>query len=84
MNDYSLSRRNFVKRSALFSGGLYMAPQLASAFDGGKISVQSPVDLSWLEDPKNTRFGGVTLGVPWPKGQLKKSEFFMADRKSVV
>ncbi|AGA77926.1 hypothetical protein [Echinicola vietnamensis] len=79
MNDYSLSRRNFVKRSALFSGGLYMAPQLASAFDGGKISVQSPVDLSWLEDPKNTRFGGVTLGVPWPKGQLKKSEFFMAD-----
>lgn len=56
-----------------------MAPQLASAFDGGKISVQSPVDLSWLEDPKNTRFGGVTLGVPWPKGQLKKSEFFMAD-----
>jgi len=36
-----------------------------------------PVNLHWLEDSRQSLAGGVTLGVPWPMGQVKKEEFLL-------
>ncbi|UCS95018.1 Tat pathway signal sequence domain protein [Echinicola marina] len=79
MNKHSSSRRTFVKHSALLSSSIYLAPGLSEAMipnrDGmGKAKA---VEISALESVKNKTESGVTFGIPWPKGQVKKEEFVL-------
>ncbi|WP_200975656.1 Tat pathway signal sequence domain protein [Echinicola sp. 20G] len=79
MKNYSLSRRSFVKNSALITSSLYMAPGIAEAFSGKNRSSKKlgPVNLHWLEKPEGIYTSGTTLGVPWPMGQVKKESFYL-------
>ncbi|GAB3648463.1 Tat pathway signal sequence domain protein [Echinicola sediminis] len=81
MKDHFPSRRKFVKQSALLSSSLYLAPGLAEAVGSrSEEAVQpDPIALRWLENKERVFSGGTTLGVPWPKGQVKKEDFFLLD-----
>lgn len=69
-----LTRRKFVKNAALTAAGI---PALAaishSGFDN-KAAEKAP--LHWLDKP-SVPARGVTWGVPWPKGKVKKDSGFL-------
>lgn len=72
-----IDRRTFVKQSAMLSSSLCLAPTVMSAIGFNENEPQAkPVSLHWLEDGKAKRISGVTWGVPWHRGQVKKSTDF--------
>ncbi|MDN3669530.1 Tat pathway signal sequence domain protein [Echinicola jeungdonensis] len=77
MSNYNITRRNFVKSSALLSSSLFLGPTLANAVGGVfPKSPLRPVALHWLEETENRIIDGATWGVPWPMGQLKQNADF--------
>ncbi|WP_186756013.1 exo-rhamnogalacturonan lyase family protein [Echinicola salinicaeni] len=81
MNKHSSSRRNFVKHSALLSSSIYLAPGLSNAMAQNRNSMNKAqaVEIDWLENVENIQVSGSTLGLPWPKGQVKNEAFFLED-----
>ncbi len=81
MNTPPLTRRDFVKNSALAAAALQFpavmgaatapaAPAAATAPGAG------PVDLHWLEGGTPAELPGATWGMPWPRGQVPKESSF--------
>ena len=71
----SLSRRKFLKDSALLAGVPFLAkPEfLRSNF---LFDTLEPATLFWLVKPDSPAASGLTWGVPWPKGKYKASDAF--------
>lgn len=71
-----ISRRKFVKASALVAAS---AP-FASAFDtmgfSGDGKEERAVKLKWLENGNKRASTGLTWGVPWPQGRYSRSTSF--------
>ncbi|MCK7559824.1 hypothetical protein MKQ70_34745 [Chitinophaga sedimenti] len=69
-----LSRRAFVKNSLVLSAGLPVVSAFgANAFTASAVPA---VPLHWLDGTAPATGAGVTWGVPWPRGVIKKTNSF--------
>ncbi|MVT12425.1 exo-rhamnogalacturonan lyase family protein [Chitinophaga tropicalis] len=75
MEKRSLSRRDFVKQTGIFTAGLPVVSALPSSFTG--MAVAEPVSLHWLDNKAPGFTAGVTWGVPWPRGTVKRDTGFV-------
>ncbi|MGS2762644.1 exo-rhamnogalacturonan lyase family protein [Sinomicrobium sp. M5D2P9] len=69
----NMNRRTFVKQSVMLSSSFYLTPGI---WFSGNTEQSDPVLLDWLKDGKSNQTNGVTWGVPWPRGRVKKSTDF--------
>lgn len=82
MNNNTISRRRFVKTSALLAASTVVFPVLASTKHVVYNTGTKGVPIGWLESNKNKNIQGVTWGVPWSKGVIKgKTQFELHDEK---
>lgn len=72
-----LSRRQFVRNAGLFTAGWPIASSLTPSFIENNSSYAArPVRLHWLDAKAPLLPTGVTWGVPWPRGTVKKESSF--------
>lgn len=73
MKDQLFSRRQFIRTSAVLAASAAVLP--VGAYNKGTLySKASPVaPLKWLDNKDLKHMQGVTWGVPWPKGLVKKN-----------
>lgn len=67
-----ITRRKFIKKTALATGGFPVLAAIQTSDFSTNAGTEVP--LHWLE--KSVAKQGVTFGVPWPKGALKKDSGF--------
>lgn len=80
MRNKLFSRRQFIRTSALLAASAAVFPVSAKNKKTAYSKASSGVPLKWLEDKDHQYLQGVTWGVPWPKGLVKKStEFQLRD-----
>lgn len=74
----ALSRRHFVKHSMVLAAGLPLVNTLPawanSSTEEGPLP--PPIPLQWLDGQSPVLPGGVTWGMPWPKGAIPKNTAF--------
>ncbi|MCH7409346.1 Tat pathway signal sequence domain protein [Belliella sp. DSM 111904] len=70
-----ISRRTFVKTSSAAAGGAYLLSSLSTQADFIKAK-GGEVQLNWLGDAKPIHNQGLTWGVSWPKGKIKRNSGF--------
>lgn len=76
-----ISRRKFVKNSAVVAAGVPALAGLATLTKAGRANAApaladpAPAPLHWLDQPGQS-VSGVTWGVPWPKGTVKADSGF--------
>jgi hypothetical protein len=81
MNTPPLSRRDFVKNSAVAAAALQLPAVLAAATASAAATSSTAdagnaVDLHWLEGGTPAVLPGTTWGMPWPRGRLPKDAAF--------
>ncbi|MBC8054280.1 MAG: twin-arginine translocation signal domain-containing protein [Sphingobacteriaceae bacterium] len=77
MKKSPISRRDFVKTSAVIAASLPLSSAFGSLAESQPyIPVADPVKLKWLDGKFPALSAGATWGVPWPQGQFKKATEF--------
>ncbi len=82
MSATPLTRRDFVKNSALAAAALQIPSVMSAASaslaaaPGSAGAGVNPVDLHWLEGGVPAEQPGATWGMPWPRGKLAKDTAF--------
>jgi len=79
MKKFSISRRDFVRTSAVIAASIPITSAFGSWMDAqntSNIAVNNPVKLKWLDNKTPSLFAGATWGVPWKEGQHKKNATF--------
>ncbi|MDJ1493654.1 Tat pathway signal sequence domain protein [Cytophagaceae bacterium DM2B3-1] len=82
MYNLSESRRGFLKKSALLVSSYPFRNTLSDSLTFAPSNGVNPVELKWLAPFKAGIASGVTCGVCWPQGKVKKgSDFIATDEK---
>jgi hypothetical protein len=72
-----MSRREFVQRTAATSAALHLSASAVSAEEAAPIlNAVEPIELHWLEGTAPAHSPGVTWGVPWRRGTVRKEQAF--------
>jgi len=80
MKNQVFSRRQFIRTSAVLAASAAVFPVSAQNKKAAYLKASSFVPLKWLENIDLKYMQGVTWGVPWPKGLVKKNtEFQLRD-----
>ncbi|MEM9964529.1 MAG: hypothetical protein AAGC58_04195, partial [Asticcacaulis sp.] len=66
----TLTKRHFMGTAMAVTAGSTLSIDAAAAT---KKAAMPQTDLIWLDGAPPKNFEGVTLGVPWPRGALKKN-----------
>ena len=72
----AFTRRDFVKHSMVLAAGLPVAGVLPAMAAIQESPLPPPVPLQWLDGKAPALPGGVTFGVPWPKGAVPATAGF--------
>lgn len=72
----AFTRRDFVKHSMVLAAGLPVAGALPVIAAAQESPLPAPVPLQWLDGKAPVLPGGVTFGVPWPKGAVPATAGF--------
>ena len=81
MTTLPLSRRDFMKNSAVAAAAIQLPAVLAAATasaasTSSTADAGNAVDLHWLEGGTPAVLPGTTWGMPWPRGRLPKDSAF--------
>src|SRR5687768_13288389 len=77
MNDLDVSRRSFIKRSVAMFSAFPLVTHATAESSQETLTPDGYVKLIWLTPP-STLSTGVTCGVCWPRGKVKKQSDFTA------
>lgn len=70
----TLTKRHFMGTAMAVTAGSALSVEAAAATKKAAAKASMPqTDLIWLDGAPPKNFEGVTLGVPWPRGALKKN-----------
>ena len=72
------TRRDFVKNSAIFAAALPITSNFSLPNNESQnIESPAPIPINWLDDKAPKTLKGLTWGVPWAKGAIKKGTDLM-------